>query len=84
MADKIDIEKMFHECSPLTRELDQLLAEKSASTDVALAAMGRLIGSRGGTDADMRNYVNIVCTFAALEMMSRKAYAEERAAGVQH
>ena len=84
MAEKIDVEKMFTTCAPLTRELDQFLAHKKADTDVVLAAVGRLIGSRGGAIEDMQNRINIVCTFASLEVLSRKAYAEEQAEGSKH
>ena len=84
MADKIDIEKMFETCAPLTRELDELFASKKTDTDVVLAAMGRLIGARGGTIEDMQNRINIVCTFAPMEILNRKAYADEQAAGAHH
>lgn len=79
MADQIDVEKMFSACAPLTRELDEFFASRKVDTDVVLAALGRLIGSRGGDIAAMQNRINIVCTFASLEALSRKAYAEDQA-----
>ena len=84
MADKIDIEKMFVTCAPLTRELDEFFASRKVDTDVVLAALGRLIGSRGGDVATMQNRINIVCTFASMEALNRKAYAEEQAEGSRH
>ena len=77
MAKTIDLQEMYTECTPLARELDDFLATKDVPLDRTLAAMGRLLGSRVRSMNDlppsvqvekMQNLLNILCTFANLEM----------------